>query len=53
MQKIKSIYWSRTQKYGVRIPKSVKEAKEIDEENGNTLWMNAIQLEMGNARVAF
>ena len=34
----KSNYWQRTHKYGIRIPKSVKETIEIDEENGNTQW---------------
>ena len=48
IQKIKSNYWKRTHKYGIRIPKTIKEAKEIDEENGNTLWMDAIKLEMTN-----
>ena len=31
----------------------MKEAIEIDKENGNTLWMDAIKLEMQNVRVAF
>ena len=53
LQKVKSKYWSRTHKYGVRIPKSIKEAMEIDRENGNTLWMDAVRLEMKNVRVAF
>ena len=34
--KIKSKYWQRTHKYGVRIPKSVSEAHECDKENGDT-----------------
>ena len=29
------------------------EARSIDEENGDTLWMDAVRLEMKNARVAF
>ena len=40
-------------KYGVRVPRNVKEALEIDAENGNTLWDDAIELEMKNNRVAF
>ena len=36
ISKIKSKYWQRTQKYGIRIPKSVKEANELDKINGNT-----------------
>eukprot|EP00934_Nitzschia_sp_Nitz4_P004494 Nitzschia sp. Nitz4//scaffold699_size1639//47//1622//NITZ4_009318-RA/size1639-snap-gene-0.2-mRNA-1//-1//CDS//3329556654//4484//frame0 len=51
--KVKTKYWSRTHKYGFRIPKSVKEALEIDRENGDTLWWDAIMLEMKNVRPAF
>jgi hypothetical protein len=53
LQKVKTKYWSRTHKYGIRIPKNIKEAIEIDREAGNTLWMDAITLEMKNVRVAF
>ena len=53
LKKIKSKYWARTHKYGVRVPRNVQEAIEIDRENGNTLWMDAIKLEMKNVRVAF
>jgi hypothetical protein len=31
----------------------VEEAKEIDKENGNTLWMDSVEKEMGAVRVAF
>ena len=51
--KAKSKYWARTHKYGVRVPKNIREAMEIDSENGDTLWMDAIRLEMNNVRVAF
>ena len=51
--KLKSKYWQRTHKYGIRIPKTVKEAIQIDNENGNTLWWDAILLEMKNVRPAF
>jgi hypothetical protein len=53
ISKVKSKYWSRTHKYGIRIPKSVREAIAIDRENGNTLWWDAICEEMKNVRVAF
>ena len=33
LQKVKSKYWQRTHKYGVKIPKSVEEAHHIDKEN--------------------
>ena len=48
-----SKHWERTHKYGVRVPRNVKEALEIDAENGNTLWADAIKLEMKNNIVAF
>ena len=53
INKLKSKYWSRTHKYGIRIPKTVAETLEIDRENGNTLWWDAIMLEMKNVRPAF
>lgn len=51
--KVKSKYWQRTHKYGLRVPKTVKEAIEIDRENGNTLWWDALMKEMLNVRPAF
>ena len=33
-------------KFGVRVPNSVKEALELDKENGNTLWFEAIETEL-------
>ena len=53
ISKVKSKYWLRTHKYGIHVPKNVKEAREIDNENGDTLWMDAIRMEMKNVRVAF
>ena len=46
-------YWKRTHKYGIRIPKSVQEALEIDKENGDDRWAKSIQKEMNNVRIAF
>ena len=31
-----------TYKFGVRVPKSVKQALQFDQEDGNTLWKEAI-----------
>ena len=53
LAKVKSKYWVRTHKFGIRIPKSVEEAKRLDRENGNTLWWDAIVQEMKNVRPAF
>ena len=38
ISKVKSKYWERTHKYGIKIPKSIAEAILIDTENGNRLW---------------
>jgi hypothetical protein len=51
--RVKSRYWKRTHKFGIRLPKSVKEALEIDRETGTTFWYDAICKEMRNVRVAF
>ena len=51
--KTKSKYWTRTHKFGIRLPHSVEEALAIDRENGDTLWWDAICKEMKNVRVAF
>ena len=40
IEKINSKYWQRTQKYGIRVPNSIQESKEIVETNGNTLWVD-------------
>jgi hypothetical protein len=45
-------YWKRAHKYGIRVPKSVREAYEIDRENGDSRWTDAIQKEMSNVRIA-
>ena len=53
LAKVKSKYWLRSHKFGIRIPKSVEEAKKIDNQNRNTLWWDAICKEMRNVRPAF
>jgi hypothetical protein len=53
LQIVSKVKKQRTHKYCIRIPKTIKEALKIDAENGNTLWWDAIVLEMSNVRVAF
>ena len=53
LAKVKSKYWLRSHKFGIRIPKSVEEVKKADNQNGNTLWWDAICKEMHNVRPAF
>jgi hypothetical protein len=40
-------------KYGIELPRSVKEAIEINRKNGNLFWADALTKEMGNVCVAF
>jgi Reverse transcriptase (RNA-dependent DNA polymerase) len=53
LSKIKSKYWKRTHKFGIQVPKSVKEALDIDKETGTDLWRKAIEKEMTNTQSAF
>jgi len=46
-------YWRTTNKFGIELPHSVKEALELDKKNGNTFWRDALMKEMKNVRVAF
>ncbi len=40
-------------KFRIRIPKSVAEAFQIDKENGNTYWADAIAKDMSKAKVTY
>lgn len=53
IRKVKSRYWDRTHKYGILLPKTVKEALRIDRETGTTFWQDAIAKEMRNIDCAF
>ncbi len=46
-------YLKRTHKFGIEVPKTVKEALTLDRKNGNTLWADAIAKEMREVRIAF
>ena len=46
-------YWQKTHKYRLCIPHTIKEAIEIDKENGDILWWDAILQEMKNVQPAF
>eukprot|EP00986_Skeletonema_menzelii_P007458 scaffold2934_cov146-Skeletonema_menzelii.AAC.1 len=48
-----SKYWRTSSKFGIALPHSVEEALKIDQRNGNHLWREALQKEMGNVAVAF
>ena len=53
IKKAKTRYWKRTHKYGVELPKSVKEALAIDARTKTTFWFDAIKKEMKNVMPAF
>jgi hypothetical protein len=40
-------------KFGIKVPNTVEEALQLDNENKKTLWYDAIMKEMTNVRVAF
>ncbi len=46
-------YLKRTHKFGIEMPKTVKEALDLDKKNGNTFWADTIAKEMNDVRVAF
>jgi hypothetical protein len=50
---VDSRYLKRTHKFGIEVPKTVKEAFALDRKNGNTLWVDAIAKEMKEVRIAF
>jgi hypothetical protein len=53
IQKVKAKYWRTTHKFGIRVPKSVEEAVQIDNENGSRLWQDTIEKEMKKAKVSY
>jgi hypothetical protein len=50
---VKARVRKKIHRYGIEVPKNMGYAKELDWINGNTLWTDALQLEMHNVGVAF
>jgi hypothetical protein len=46
-------YLKRTHKFGIEVPKTVKEALALDHKNGYSLWADAIAKEMKEIRIDF
>ena len=46
VNKATTAIFGRKYKFGIQVPYSVKHALQLDKENGNTLWKDAIQKEM-------
>ena len=53
INKFKTRVTSMKIKFGVEVPSTVEEALQLDLENGNKLWKEAIAKKMANSRVAF
>jgi hypothetical protein len=53
VRKRETLYIKQTHKYGIEVPKTVKQAYELDRINGNTLRADAIAKKMKNVQVAF
>ena len=45
--------WKTTHKYGIEIPRTVKNAAEMDLNNGNNFWVKSIEKEMNNISIVF
>ena len=46
IETVKSRYQEKWQKYGIKVPKTVQQALEIDKETSTDFWHCALQLEM-------
>ena len=44
-------YLKRNEKFGISLPKNVKEALQLDKQNSNTLWADAITTEMKTSKL--
>ena len=53
VKKRQTRYLKKTHKFGVEMPKKVKEAAKLYAKNGDTKWMDAILKEMTNVIVSF
>jgi hypothetical protein len=53
ISKVKSKYWKTTHKFGVRVPKTVEEALQLDDETNTDLWRKALAKEMSKVKVAW
>ena len=46
-------YIKKTQKFGIKVPKSVAQAYALDKNNGSNLWENVISTEIKDVSPAF
>ena len=53
ISKVKSKYWRTSHKFGIHVPKIVKEAYDIGMQSGTDFWTKEITKDMTNIRIAF
>ena len=53
ISKVKTLYHKNNLKFGIKIPRSVREALQLDKQNNSTNWQDAIEREMKNVKIAF
>ena len=53
ISKVKTRYWSKAHKFGIRIPETDKEALAIDKVTGTNFWELTIHKKMANMRISF
>ena len=46
-------FLKKTHKFGIEVPRSVKDVNVLEKKNDNTLWANAITKEINNVCTAF
>ena len=51
--RIISRYWPTSHKFGIRVPKKVKEAYDIYRQSGTGFWNKSIAKDITNVRIAF
>ena len=51
--KVKSNYLLKNHKFAIKVPKNTKESIDLDRENGNILWWDAVCQDMKNVCPAF
>ena len=53
VSKLKTIYHKNNLKFGIVVPRTIKEALALDRANNNHFWRIAIDKEMTNVKIAF
>ena len=53
LSKVKTLYHKNNLKFGIEVPKSIRDDILLDKENRNTFWLDAISKEMTNVKIAF